>query len=113
MFVQRADWPRPIRALHFSSSNHASCLQDPVKIQAKKLKLKNSSPAIPNWYLSQLSGSALRGFIGDTLCESAIRDAGVFRHKAVRRTLDEHFARRANYDNQTWVLVTFTVWYKN
>jgi asparagine synthase (glutamine-hydrolysing) len=52
----------------------------------------------------------LRPFVEDTLSADAIRDGGVFRYEAVRRILDDHYARRANRDNQIWALITFTLW---
>jgi hypothetical protein len=29
----------------------------------------------------------------------------------VRRILDDHFSRRANFDNTIWALINFTVWH--
>ena len=52
----------------------------------------------------------LRPFVEDTLSAGAIRDGRVFRYEAVRRLLDDHYARRANRDNQIWALITFTLW---
>ena len=54
----------------------------------------------------------LRSYVEDVLSERAIREAGVFRYPAVRAILDDHFARRANYDGQIWALITFTTWYE-
>ena len=65
------------------------------------------SPPLTVWFRNEL-----RSFVEDTLSESAIRHAGVFRYPAVRRLLDAHFARQANYDNQIWALVTFMLWYR-
>jgi hypothetical protein len=45
------------------------------------------------------------------LSPQRIRAAGVFRDDSVRRILDDHYARRANYDNQIWALVTFMAWW--
>ena len=50
-------------------------------------------------------------FVEDTLSERALRSAGVFRPDAVRRMLDDHAARRRNYDNQIWALLVFTAWH--
>jgi asparagine synthase (glutamine-hydrolysing) len=55
----------------------------------------------------------LRPWLEDILSERAIREAGVFRYEMVRRVLDDHFARRANYDNQIWGFVTFMTWYQD
>jgi hypothetical protein len=46
------------------------------------------------------------------LGEAAVREAGVFEPAAVRRVLDDHFARRANYDNQIWGLLSFMLWHR-
>jgi len=54
----------------------------------------------------------LREFVEDTLSRDAIERAGVFRYPAVRAILDDHYARRANYDNQIWALMSFTVWHE-
>jgi asparagine synthase (glutamine-hydrolysing) len=64
------------------------------------------SPPMTVWFRGDL-----RSYVEDTLSERAIRDAGVFQYKAVRRLLDDHFARRANYDNQIWALIVFVLWY--
>ena len=63
------------------------------------------SPPLTVWFRNEL-----RSFVEDTLSESATREAGVFRYPAVRRLLDDHFTRRANYDNQIWALITFMLW---
>jgi len=52
----------------------------------------------------------LRGWVEDVLAPSAIEKGGVFRYGAVRRILDDHYARRANYDNAIWALVAFALW---
>ena len=54
----------------------------------------------------------LRSFVEDVLAESAVREVGVFHYPAVRRLLDEHFALRANHDNQIWALLTFMLWHR-
>jgi asparagine synthase (glutamine-hydrolysing) len=54
----------------------------------------------------------LRPFVEDVLSEPALRRARVFRPEAVRRILDDHYARRANYDNQIWALMMFTSWHE-
>jgi asparagine synthase (glutamine-hydrolysing) len=54
----------------------------------------------------------LRPFVEDTLSPQAIRSAGVFEPNAIRRLLDDHFARRANYDNQIWALMAFSIWHR-
>jgi len=65
------------------------------------------SPPLTVWFRNEL-----RPFVEDTLSELAIREARVFRYPAVRRLLDAHFARRANYDNQIWALVMFITWHQ-
>jgi asparagine synthase (glutamine-hydrolysing) len=54
----------------------------------------------------------LRSFVEDTLSPDALRRAGVFRPEAVREILDDHFRRRANYDNQIWGLLCFMIWHR-
>jgi asparagine synthase (glutamine-hydrolysing) len=55
----------------------------------------------------------LRDFVEDALAPDALREAGVFRPEAVRRVLDDHQARRANYDNQIWALLMFMLWHRD
>ena len=64
------------------------------------------SPPLTVWFRGEL-----RPFLEDVLSQRRIEDAGVFRYTAVRRILDDHYARRANYDNQIWALVTFMTWW--
>jgi asparagine synthase (glutamine-hydrolysing) len=64
------------------------------------------SPPLTVWFRNEL-----RPFLEDTLAPARIRAAGVFRPEFVRRMLDDHYARRANYDNQIWALVTFMTWW--
>ena len=52
----------------------------------------------------------LRDYVEDVLARPAIEAGGVFRYEAVRRILDDHFARRANYDNLIWALLVFALW---
>ena len=35
----------------------------------------------------------------------------MFRYAAVRGILDDHYARRANYDNLIWALLVFGLWF--
>jgi len=55
----------------------------------------------------------LRDFVEDTLSREAIARTGTFRYAAIRGILDDHYARRANYDNQIWALITFTLWHQD
>ena len=64
------------------------------------------SPPMTVWFRGEL-----RSFVEDTLSETAINDAGVFQYAGVRSLLDDHFARRANYDNQIWALIVFMLWH--
>jgi asparagine synthase (glutamine-hydrolysing) len=66
------------------------------------------SPPMTVWFRGEL-----RPFVEDTLSETAIRNAGVFQYAGVRRLLDDHFARRANYDNQIWALIVFMLWHRD
>ena len=45
------------------------------------------------------------------LSRDAVEAAGILRYDAVRRLLDDHYARRANYDNAIWALVVFGLWH--
>jgi asparagine synthase (glutamine-hydrolysing) len=54
----------------------------------------------------------LREFVEDTLSRDAISRTGTFRYPAIRRILDDHYTRRANYDNQIWALISFTLWHQ-
>ena len=62
-------------------------------------------PPLAVWFREEL-----RPFVEDTLSPAALSAGGVFRREAVRRILDDHFARRANYDNQIWALLMFVTW---
>lgn len=64
------------------------------------------TPPLSVWFRTEL-----RDFIEDSLSPTRIRDAGVFRYETVRRIIDDHYARRANLDNQIWALVTFMTWW--
>ena len=55
----------------------------------------------------------LRPFVEEMLSPSAVALAGVFDPAAVRRVLDDHFALRANHDNQIWALLTFMLWHRD
>jgi asparagine synthase (glutamine-hydrolysing) len=57
--------------------------------------------------------SELRPFLEEVLSARAVQEAGVFAYPAVRRLLDEHFALRANHDNQIWGLLTFMLWHRD
>jgi asparagine synthase (glutamine-hydrolysing) len=72
----------------------------------KRRKMGFSLP-LTVWFRNEL-----RPYVEDVLSERAIRECGVFRYPAVRTILDDHFARRANYDGQIWALITFTTWYE-
>lgn len=65
------------------------------------------TPPLTVWFRNEL-----RDFVEDTLNKSAISQTGVFRYDAVRQILDAHFDRRANFDNQIWALITFTLWHE-
>lgn len=72
----------------------------------KRRKMGFSAP-LAVWFREEL-----REFVEDTLSRAAIERAGAFRYEAVRRILDDHYARRANYDNQIWALISFTIWHE-
>lgn len=53
----------------------------------------------------------LREFVEDTLSATRLARAGAFNPAGVRKILDDHFGRRANYDNVIWALLVFTLWH--
>jgi len=55
----------------------------------------------------------LRPYVEEVLSAEAIQQVGIFDHGAVRRLLDDHFALRANLDNQIWGLITFMLWHQD
>jgi len=54
----------------------------------------------------------LRALLEDTLTPRAIRDTGLFRPEAVRRFVDAHMRRRANYGYPLWGLLMLFLWIK-
>jgi asparagine synthase (glutamine-hydrolysing) len=54
----------------------------------------------------------LRPLLLETLSESAITESGLFHWPAVRRLIDEHLNRKANWGYQLWGLVTLILWMK-
>ncbi len=73
----------------------------------KRRKMGFSAP-VAVWFRHEL-----RDFVEDTLAEHRLRDTGVFAPGAVRRILDDHFARRANHDNSIWALMCFERWHRD
>ncbi len=65
------------------------------------------SVPLPEWFRGEL-----RPFLEDVLSRTAVQQAGVFEYPVVRRLLDDHFARRANYVNHIWGLLTFMLWHR-
>jgi asparagine synthase (glutamine-hydrolysing) len=78
----------------------------PTSVLARR-KMGFSVP-LTVWFRAEL-----RPFVEDELSADHVRAAGVFHYPAVRRILDEHFACRANHDNQIWALLTFMLWHKS
>ncbi|HEX2485071.1 MAG TPA: asparagine synthase (glutamine-hydrolyzing) [Myxococcota bacterium] len=70
----------------------------------KRRKMGFSAP-LAVWFRGEL-----RGFVEDVLSPQAVADAGLLRYDAVRRILDDHYARRANHDNVIWALVALALW---
>jgi asparagine synthase (glutamine-hydrolysing) len=54
--------------------------------------------------------TVLRPLVEDTLTEDAVERAQVFHWPAVRRIMDDHFNRRANYGYHLWGLLTLFLW---
>jgi asparagine synthase (glutamine-hydrolysing) len=44
------------------------------------------------------------------LCESRIRDAGIFNFDAIKHKIDSHMEGRENYSHQLWALLVFEIW---
>jgi asparagine synthase (glutamine-hydrolysing) len=53
----------------------------------------------------------LRELVEDTLAESRLRRDGIFEPKAVRRLLDDHYARRVDNRKLIWTVLIFQLWY--
>ncbi len=54
----------------------------------------------------------LRPLLHDTLNESTVTESGLFDWPAVRRLIDEHLDRKANWGYHLWGLVTLLLWMK-
>jgi asparagine synthase (glutamine-hydrolysing) len=52
----------------------------------------------------------LRPLLLDTLSEENIKRTGLFRWTAVKRVLDEHLNRKANYGYHLWGLLVLLIW---
>ena len=53
----------------------------------------------------------LRDLVEDTLSERRLREDGFFRPQAVRRLLDEHYARQRDNRKLIWTLLIFQLWH--
>lgn len=54
----------------------------------------------------------LRDLLTETLNETSVTESGLFRWSEVRRLIDEHLDRRANWGYHLWGLVTLLLWMK-
>lgn len=54
----------------------------------------------------------LRAFVSDRLRTSKLVDAGVFRHEAVTRLLEEHMDGRIDHSYRLWLLLGLEIWYE-
>jgi asparagine synthase (glutamine-hydrolysing) len=52
----------------------------------------------------------LREWVEQVLSRETLEAGGILRYAAVRRILDDHYARRANHDNVIWALVFIQLW---
>jgi asparagine synthase (glutamine-hydrolysing) len=52
----------------------------------------------------------LRELVNDTLSRDSITAAGLFNHSEIRRMLDAHAGRRADYRKPLWTLLVFELW---
>jgi asparagine synthase (glutamine-hydrolysing) len=64
-----------------------------------------------NMPVARLLVGPLRELVEDTLSEQRLRTDGFFDPRAVRRLLDEHYARRADHRKILWTLLVFQLWY--
>lgn len=54
----------------------------------------------------------LRDLLTETLNEASVNESGLFRWAEVRRLIDEHLERKANWGYHLWGLVTLLLWMK-
>ena len=54
----------------------------------------------------------LRDLLTETLNEANVNESGLFRWAEVRRLIDEHLNRKANWGYHLWGLVTLLLWMK-
>jgi len=52
----------------------------------------------------------LRGMVDDLLCESRVRNRGLFRPEAVRSYVDEHRDGKQDWSMQIWQFLTLEIW---
>lgn len=52
----------------------------------------------------------LREIVNDTFAKDAVDRAGLFNHAEIRRMLDAHAARKADYRKPLWTLLVFELW---
>jgi asparagine synthase (glutamine-hydrolysing) len=55
--------------------------------------------------------NGLRELLEDTLSEAKVRRQGLFEPKALARLMSEHRARRSDYSDVLFALLTFGIWY--
>jgi asparagine synthase (glutamine-hydrolysing) len=55
----------------------------------------------------------LREMTDDLLCESRIRDRGLFRPERVAQLVEEHRAGRQDWSMQIWQILTLELWMQN
>ncbi len=61
---------------------------------------KGFSVPLTVWFRDEL-----KGFVEYVLSKKNVERTGLFNYEEVRRILDDHFSRRANFDNQIWALL--------
>jgi asparagine synthase (glutamine-hydrolysing) len=69
-------------------------------------KKKGFNMPVAKWLVGPL-----RELVEDTLSESRLRADGLFRPKAVRTLLDEHYSRRRDNRKLIWTLLIFQLWH--
>lgn len=72
----------------------------------RKKKIGFASPFVL-WFRRDL-----KEYVENMLSKEVIEKRGYFRFSAVKKILDDHFSRRANYQRQILSLLTFEIWHR-
>jgi len=55
----------------------------------------------------------LKPLVEELLGDKSLARVGILNPAVVRGILDDHQARKANYDNRIWALLTFVAWHRD